>query len=303
MIGVIKGVDEQYDQVTNFSKHIKYGKAYFKDIENEVPKIVLGLGVSNKLSINEQSAMPMNCYAFKKNAAFNSINPSDVYSSSLYQVSGVYLLQDVIDNQYGFASLQSVQNLADKPNELSSIEIKLKNNALADDVKASLQKLFKSQSFKIETRLEQNQTLYFVLKSERWAVYSILTLMLVIASFNIIGSLSMLVIEKEKDIAILKTMGMQNNLIQKIFLSTGVLLSMLGAVIGCVFALVICLLQQHFGFVKLGAGDSFLIDAYPVKLHIVDFILVLSTVVLIAALASLIPSIKASNKGIELRVK
>jgi lipoprotein-releasing system permease protein len=218
-------------------------------------------------------------------------------------VSGVYLLQDVIDNQYGFASLQSVQNLADKPNELSSIEIKLKNNALADDVKASLQKLFKSQSFKIETRLEQNQTLYFVLKSERWAVYSILTLMLVIASFNIIGSLSMLVIEKEKDIAILKTMGMQNNLIQKIFLSTGVLLSMLGAVIGCVFALVICLLQQHFGFVKLGAGDSFLIDAYPVKLHIVDFILVLSTVILIAALASLIPSIKASNKGIELRVK
>jgi lipoprotein-releasing system permease protein len=142
-----------------------------------------------------------------------------------------------------------------------------------------------------------------VLKSERWAVYAILTLMLIIASFNIIGSLSMLVIEKEKDIAILKTMGMQNNIIQKIFLSTGVLLSMLGAVIGCILALVICLLQQHFGFVKLGSGDSFLIDAYPVKLHVFDFVLVLATVVLIAALASLIPSIKASKKAIELRVK
>ena len=303
MIGIIKGVDEQYDQVTNFSKHIKYGKAYFKDIENEVPKIVLGLGVSNKLSVNEQSALPMNCYAFKKNAAFNSLNPNDVYASSLYQVSGVYLLQDVIDNQYGFASLQSVQNLTDKPNELSSVEIKLKNNIQADAIKSTLQTLFKSHLYKIETRLEQNRTLYFVLKSERWAVYFILTLMLIIASFNIIGSLSMLVIEKEKDIAILKTMGMQNNSIQKIFLSTGVLLSMLGAVIGCILALVICLLQQYFGFVKLGAGDSFLIDAYPVKLHVFDFVLVLATVVIIAALASLIPSIKASKKGIELRVK
>jgi lipoprotein-releasing system permease protein len=303
MIGIIKGVDEQYDEVTNFTKHIKYGKAYFKDVANEFPKIVLGLGVSNKLSVNEQSALPMNCYAFKKNAAFNSLNPDAVYSSSLYQVSGVYLLQDVIDNQYGFASLESVQNLTDKPNELSSIELKLKNNANADDVKASLQQLFKSQPFKIETRLEQNRTLYFVLKSERWAVYAILTLMLIIASFNIIGSLSMLVIEKEKDIAILKTMGMQNNIIQKIFLSTGVLLSMLGAVIGCILALVICLLQQHFGFVKLGSGDSFLINAYPVKLHVFDFVLVLATVVFIAALASLIPSIKASKKEITLRVK
>lgn len=303
IIGILKGVDIEYDSVTNFSKHIKYGKAYFNDIENEVPKIVLGLGVSNKLSVNEQSALPISCYAFKKNAAFNSIDPNDIYTSSLYQVSGVYLLQDVIDNQYGFASLQSVQNLTDKQNQYSSIEIKLKDNANVEVVKKKLQTILNNSSLKFETRLEQNRTLYFVLKSERWAVYAILTLMLIIASFNIISSLSMLVIEKEKDIAILKTMGMQNNMIQKIFLSTGVLLSMHGAVIGCILALVICLLQQQFGFVKLGSGDSFLIDAYPVKLSVWDFVLVLITVVIIASLASLIPSMKASNKGIELRVK
>jgi lipoprotein-releasing system permease protein len=127
--------------------------------------------------------------------------------------------------------------------------------------------------------------------------------MLIIASFNIVGSLSMLVIEKQKDIAILKAMGMQNSQIKKIFLTTGILLSVLGASIGCILAASICIVQQQFGLVKLGGSGSFLIEAYPVNMLASDFVLVMTTVIVIALFASWIPSFKASKKPIELRVK
>jgi lipoprotein-releasing system permease protein len=127
--------------------------------------------------------------------------------------------------------------------------------------------------------------------------------MLIIASFNIVGSLSMLVIEKQKDIAILKAMGMQNSQIKKIFLTTGIFLSVLGAGIGCILAVTICVVQQQFGLVKLGGSGSFLIEAYPVNMLASDFVLVMTTVVVIAIFASWIPSVKASKKPIELRVK
>jgi len=143
--------------------------------------------------------------------------------------------------------------------------------------------------------------LFFILKSERLAVYAILTMMLLIASFNIIGSLSMLVIEKEKDIAMLKTMGMQDITIRKIFLATGVLISMIGAAMGAAIALLVCLLQQKFGLIKLGDGSDFVVRNYPVQLHASDFLLVMLTVVITAIIASWIPAVKASKKEIELR--
>jgi lipoprotein-releasing system permease protein len=127
--------------------------------------------------------------------------------------------------------------------------------------------------------------------------------MLLIASFNILGSLSMLVLEKQKDISILKAMGMQNSQIKKIFMATGILLSIIGASIGCLLATIICIVQQHFGLVKLGGNGSFLIEAYPVKMKWEDFILVMITVIIIASVASIIPSIKAAKKPIELSVK
>jgi lipoprotein-releasing system permease protein len=152
-------------------------------------------------------------------------------------------------------------------------------------------------------RYEQNKTLYFILKSERWAVYAILTMMLLIASFNIIGSLSMLVIEKEKDIAILNTMGMPQNMIKKIFIATGILISLIGACIGSVVAWIVCWIQIQFGIVKMGESGSFLVDAYPVRLSVFDFILVMATVIMIAFIASWIPAVKASKKAIELRLR
>lgn len=301
VIATIKGVDSNYEKVTNITNNVKYGHIDFNQAA-DIPPLVLGIGISNKLGANEETHLPITCYAFKKGTP-SLLDPTSAYSSSLFEVTGVYVLQDEVDNQFSFAPLSVVENLIGKQGSVSALEIVLESTADEAAIKRSIQALAHANNTLVQDRFEQNKTLYFILKSERWAVYSILTLMLIIASFNIVGSMSMLVLDKQKDIAILKTMGLHQGDITKIFISTGILLSMIGAFIGCLIAACICLLQQHYGFVKLGTGASFLIEAYPVTLHIVDFILVLSTVVVISFFASLLPAMRASKKQIELQVR
>jgi lipoprotein-releasing system permease protein len=296
----LKGIDSNYDHVTDISSKIMEGDMELFSPSDMIP-VTMGIGVSNRLGAGVEAGLPIKAYSFK--GAGSLTDPASAYQSQLLSVRGVFMLQEDIDNQYVLAPLTAIQSLVEKPNALSSIEISLNKGAKANEVKQQLQQALKNDSLQIETRFEQNKTLYFILSSERWFVYAFLTLILCIASFNMVGSLSMLVIEKEKDIAILKAMGMMPGQIAHIFLSTGILLATIGAGMGALIALVICLLQQHFGFVKLGSGDSFLVDAYPVELHVADFVLVMGTVVCIAAIASLIPSRKAAQKAIELRVK
>ena len=296
----LKGIDSNYDYVTDISSKIMEGDMQLFEPSDIMP-VMMGIGVSNRLGAGVEAGLPIKAYAFK--GAGSITDPASAYQSQLLSVRGVFMLQEDIDNQYVMAPLTAIQALVEKPNTLSSIEISLQPGTNSNKVKQELVQALHDDSLHIETRFEQNKTLYFILSSERWFVYAFLTLILCIASFNMVGSLSMLVIEKEKDIAILKAMGMLPQQIAKIFLSTGVLLATIGAGIGALMALVVCLLQQHVGFVKLGGGDSFLVDAYPVELHAFDFFLVMGTVVCIAAFASLIPSRKAAQKAIELRVK
>lgn len=297
----LKGVDEYYDSVTNFAVNIKYGKANFDTLQQDIPSIVFGLNAANNLGVNEETHLPVSCYIFKKGANI-SLDPSQIYNRQLFVVNALFVMPEV-DNEYAFTSLNTLQTLSEKINTCSSLEIRLKKNANTEEIQHRINKILAPYHLKSATRFEQNKTLFFILKSERWAVYAILTMMLLIASFNIIGSLSMLVIEKEKDIAILKTMGMQKTTIKKIFIATGVLISMIGAFIGCGIALIVCFLQIHFGLVKWGDSGTFIADAYPVKLNIADFLLVMCTVVVIAVIASWIPAVKASKKEIELKVR
>lgn len=302
VIATLKGIDTAYNHVTNMNKNVRYGKMDFTSVEDIAP-IVLGIGISNRLGASDESPLPINCYSFKKGTSTSFLDMAQAYNSSYFSVTGVYYLQEEIDNKYAFAPLHIVQELTQNVDKISSIEISFSKDAKQASLEKEVKQLSAQYHLKAETRYEQNKTLYFILESERWAVYAILTLMLIIASFNIIGSLSMLVIEKQKDISILKAMGMQHGHIRNIFMATGILLSTIGAGIGCILATSVCILQQQFGFIKLGGSGSFLIDAYPVKMKWEDFLLVMLTVIVIAAIASIIPSIKASKKPIELRVK
>jgi len=301
VIATLKGVDTAYQQVTGIQQHVRYGHMDFSKA-TDLPPVVLGIGLSNRLGASDESVLPLNCYSFRK-GGLNFLDMSQAYNSAYFTVSGVFGLQEEIDNQFALAPLEVVQSLSNHSGLLSSYELRLAPGTDEKKLVAELQPLLEPAGLKAATRYEQNRTLYFILSSERWAVFAILTLMLIIASFNIIGSLSMLVLEKQKDISILKTMGMTNTRIRSLFLSTGVLLSLIGACIGCLLAIAVCSAQQYFGFVKLGQGDAFLLDAYPVKMVWSDFALVMLTVVIISALASIIPSVKASRKPIELRVK
>jgi lipoprotein-releasing system permease protein len=185
------------------------------------------------------------------------------------------------------------------PDEYSAAEIKIEPRADMNKVQQQLTELLGNR-FTVQTKYQQNTSLYNTMKLEKWAIYAVLTLILLIAAFNMISALTMLVLEKQKDISVLQSMGANKQMILKIFLSEGLLLGTIGAVAGILMALVICLLQLKFHLVKL-QGGSFLIDYFPVKLQAQDFLLVSSTVAIIAFLASWFPSRKASNQLIELR--
>jgi lipoprotein-releasing system permease protein len=146
-------------------------------------------------------------------------------------------------------------------------------------------------SFTVKTKYQQKETLYKIMKMERWAVYAILTFIMIIVSFNIIGSLYMVVLDKRKDISILKSMGATAADVQAVFVLQGVLAALIGAGIGIILAVIICLLQMQFGCVKLGSsGSTFVVESYPVKLMFTDILLTFFTVVIISAIASFLPS-------------
>jgi lipoprotein-releasing system permease protein len=214
--------------------------------------------------------------------------------------AGTFVIQQDFDNKYVITNLGFMRRMLGLgPDEYSGAEIALQEGTDPDAVKLQLQKLFGSQ-YLVQTLYEQNQSLYGVMRMEKWVIYAVLTLILIVAAFNMVGALTMLVMEKQKDIQVLKALGADNQFIQKIFLSEGILLALLGGAAGILLAVIICWLQVKYKLVAL-QGDSFLIDYYPVKLVPADFILVLSTILIVALLASWLPSRKAALQPVELR--
>jgi lipoprotein-releasing system permease protein len=181
--------------------------------------------------------------------------------------------------------------------EYSAIELKVNDDP--DKIKKALQAHLGNQ-FRVETRYEQNRSLYAVMQVEKWVIYGILSLILLVAAFNMIGALTMLVLEKQKDIAVLKAMGASEPKVQGIFLGEGLLLAGVGGATGLLIASLICWLQLHFKWIKLG-GDTFIIDYYPVKMIPGDFVLVIITILVIALIAAWIPARKASMEQISLK--
>ena len=186
-----------------------------------------------------------------------------------------------------------------KPDEYSGVEVALHNENDAGHVQKQVQRLL-GNNYLVETKYEQNQSLYSVMSVEKWAIYGILTLMLIVAAFTMIGGLTMLVLEKQKDIQVLKSMGANNALIQKIFLTEGLLLAGIGSITGLLLAIVFCWAQVKYKIIAI-QGGTFLIDYYPVRLVATDFLLVAFTVFVVAFFASWFPSRKAALQPIELR--
>lgn len=300
-IAVLKGVDAQFAHVAGIQEKIVRGKYQLTD-ENGY-KAVLGLGIETALGVDvERSMVPVNVYMPKRDAdaSFNAAMPEQSLNSGVVYPVATFAIQQEFDSRYVLTDIQFLRDLMNlKQGEMSSLEISLQPGASESGVQQKLQDLL-GTSFKVLTRVQQNATIYNVMQTEKWVVYVFLSFILVIAAFNMIGSLSMLVIEKQKDITILKAMGARESLILRIFLGEGLIIAGMGSFIGFVLAITICLVQQHFGVIKLGGG-SFLIDAFPVEMHTDDFILVSITILVIGALASWYPAKRAARQEITLK--
>lgn len=295
----LKGVDDAYKKVTGVADNIIRGE--YATGTSDRPIIVLGNGVEGALALeSDKNLYPLTAYIFKGGA---SVNVADLYQSVAAEnmiTGGTFLIQADIDNKYAITNIDFMRRmLALKDDEYSRIEIALTDESKATAVGKTIQKML-GNDYVVETRYEQNKSLYSVMTLEKWAIYGILTLMLIVAAFTMIGGLTMLVLEKQKDIQVLKAMGANNRLIQKIFLSEGLLLAGIGALSGIILAVIFCWAQVQFELIPL-EGGTFLINYYPVKLVAGDFLLILATVSVVAFTASWFPSRKAALQPIELK--
>lgn len=293
----LKGVDGNYTQVSGLANHIIKGR--FDPGTVSEPLLILGAGIENAVGVEPQmNVNPLTVYL--PNFKATNFSGLDALNSYNANVSGSFILQQDFDNKYALTNIDFVKFMLDLgPDQFSAVEVALNNSEQTDDVKNTLQKLLGSQ-FKVETRYEQNQSLYTVMQVEKWVIYAILSLILVVAAFNMIGALTMLVLEKQKDIAVLKAMGADESYIQRIFLNEGFVLAVVGGGAGILIAVLICLLQMKYKLVKL-SGGSFIIDYYPVKMVPTDFLLVITTILFISLIAAWIPSKKASTQNFSLK--
>ena len=294
----IKGVDENYKDVAGVAKSIVRGEYSTGNYEN--PFIVLGAGVEEALQLrSEQNIFPIQAYLPKKGAS-ELFDASRNVSAELVHTSGVFVIQQDFDNNYAITNLDFVKNmLGMQQEEYSGLEIVLTDVGVLTEVQGKLKQLL-GNSYLVQSRYEQNQGLFSIMQAEKWVIYAILVLIMIVFSFTIISSLTMLVIEKQKDISVLNALGGDKKFIQKIFLSEGLLIGIIGGAAGMLLALIIAWLQINYKLIPL-EGGSFLIDYFPIKLRLPDFGLVTITVLLIALLAAWIPARKAAEQEFSLR--
>jgi lipoprotein-releasing system permease protein len=295
----LKGVDSNYSSVAGVAGKLTLGK--FELGTEDQPAAVLGAGIENALGMeSDRSILPLTVYMFKKGTGPASADPMAFMNTASLASSGKFAIQDEFDNKYVITNLAFMKHMLGLgANEYTELEITLTDSRQTEQIKSELQAILGNQ-YGVQTRYEQNRSLYGVMRMEKWVIYAVLTLILIVAAFNMVGALTMLVLEKQKDIQVLKALGASNGYIQKIFLSEGFLLALFGGGGGILLALFICWLQVNFKLVPL-QGDSFVIDYYPVKLVATDFLLVLSTIFIVALLASGFPSRKAAAQPVDLR--
>lgn len=293
-IVTIKGVENNYQQVNPIQPYIRRGS--FELGNANIPGIVMGAGIENAAGINTEKVFEAATLYFP-NRNGNLLSGDGLNSFSVIP-TGAFIVQQEFDNKYAFTNLAFVQYMLGlKSNEYSAIEINAKENN--KNLIKQLQTILGNQ-VQIQTRYQQNASLYSVMQLEKWVIYGILSLILVVAAFNMIGALSMLVLEKQKDIAVLRALGATSNRIRNIFLLEGLLLAAIGAGAGIVLGGGICWMQEQFHLIKLG-GSTFIIDYYPVKILPLDFILVLLTVTAISFTAAWVTAQKTSAQPFELR--
>ena len=292
-IATIKGADEDFIEVSGIDSMIYDGAMQLKDRNRSYA--VVGQGISYSLGIGLNFVDPLFVYTIDRKSRINMAQPEEAIRRDFLYPTGIFAIEQDFDSRYVITSIEFVRDLLSYDREVTFLEIKLDPAFPADRVQGQIAGLM-GGGFRVLNRQQQNELFYRVMKSEKWAIFLILTFILIIASFNIIGSLSMLIIDKKADIATLRNLGGGNRLIERIFLVEGWLISIVGSILGLAVGSAISWAQQQFGLIRLTGSGTFVIDAYPVKIEIRDIILIWITVLVIGLLAARYPVRQISRK-------
>ncbi len=285
---LVKGVSDEFRLMSDMDRLMIDGS--FKLSEDVVDYTVLGAGLAMSLGIRAGYIDPIEMYAPKRDVSVNLANPSAAFSHMNVLIGGVFSLnQPDVDDQMALVPISLARDVFRYDNEVTSLDIKLMPNVSVKKVKAEIQTMI-GDNFVVQDRYEQQIQSFRMMQIEKWVTFLILAFILLIAVFNVVGSLSMLIVEKEADINSLRNMGASNSLITNIFLFEGWLITFFGIVSGIIVGLILCLLQQHFGFLRLSdVPGAFVVDAYPVVVRFWDIVVVFVSVSIISLLTVFYP--------------
>ena len=297
-IGQVKGVGLEYQNIARLNEIIYGNDGLQLADEDEHSFAVPGAGVAWYLGINAYNPYAMlRVYVPKRgNASMMSLENS--FNSDVLNVRSVFSTEQEQDEKLVLVPFDWLSELLEYENKASNVELFIAQNADINKVKKEVKATI-GKDFIVKNQQEQQETLYRIMRSEKWAVYVILTFILVLATFNVVGSLSMLMIDKRKDTEILKSMGADKHLIQRIFLNEGLLISVAGGIIGLLLGIILVLLQQQFGFVKFGTGGNYVVDAYPVLLKLKDVLLIFATILAVGCTSAFLTVRHALRKEVK----
>jgi lipoprotein-releasing system permease protein len=282
----LRGVDAAYPVITGIDTLIIQG--IYETERSGSNVLVLGHGVSLMLNASIHDLLhPVEIFVPRRGRT-TGMHPAQAFRSASAFPAGIFAVQADFDMEYVILPIRLMRQLLQYENEMSSLILAIDDNANHNRIQRELQDIV-GEGFVVQNRLQQQDFLYKVMRSEKWAIYFILTFILVIAAFNVVGSLTMLVLEKRRDIAILRSLGASKKLVERIFLLEGILISLGGAVGGIALGGLISWLQMRYGLIRVQAEGLFIIDSYPVHLQGSDLLLVTLTVFCIGLLASLVP--------------
>lgn len=287
----IKGVSTNYNNIIDSDSIMESGRFLLKDVDDNF--CVLGAALAIQINATTNFMSPVSFFAPKYATNVNLAIPSNSFNSKELFVSGIYATHQMdIDSKYAFLPIDYARTLFNYGNVATSIEVKLKDGANLPSAKREISNLLGSK-FAILDQQEQHEDFYRMMHIEKWFTFFILFFILLIAVINIISSLTMLILEKKNDIQTLRNLGATPQFVREVFLLEGWLVSALGAIVGLVTGLLLCLIQQYFGVIKLGSAeeaDTFLVSAYPVYVQWSDLLIILGSILVIGWVIAYIPT-------------
>ena len=296
-IGQVKGVGLEYQKIDRLNEVVFGGGDLVLSDEDEHYFAIPGAGVAWYLGINAYNPYAMVRIYVPKRGNASQMSLENSFNSDVVTVRSVFSTEQELDEKLVLVPFDMLSELLEYEDKATNVEVFTTQNAEINKVKKSVSAII-GANYSVKNQQEQQETLYKIMRSEKWAVYVILTFILILSTFNVVGSLSMLMIDKRKDTEILKAMGADNSLIQRIFLNEGLLISVAGGIIGLLLGIVLVLLQQQFGFIKFGTGGgNYVVDAYPVLLKIKDVLLIFATILVVGCTSALLTVRHAMRKA------